>query len=180
MGKVSHMKLRLIALVLIGALLAGMLTPALAGRVSAAPGHSRIVAVHTQAPTAAFDKTRFVGHLAVAAFLVHYIYKKYKDGKLGGSHLFTDLKAAAAGLIGYHEMKTAYNIAKTSNSKTLQVLVSPISALTATIGSMASGLKHGDTSAVSTANSQESALQSLSGKHGFSYQDQAPSGFSNF
>src|SRR5579871_6239323 len=106
------MNTRLVALLLIGALLAGVLSPAHAGRVSAAPAQSRIVAVHIQAPAAVFDKTRFVAHLAVAAFLIHYVYKKYKQGKLGVTHIFTDLKAAAAALIAYHEMKVAYSIAQ--------------------------------------------------------------------
>src|SRR5690242_21080147 len=124
------MKRRIIVLALMGSLLIGVLSPAAAGRVSAAPERSQVAAVHTQAHAAAFDKTRFVAHLAVSAFLIHYIYKKYKEGKLGRFHIFTDLKAAAAALIAYHELKVAYGIAKGSNSKTLQALVAPINALT--------------------------------------------------
>ncbi|HEX6509680.1 MAG TPA: hypothetical protein VF221_18780 [Chloroflexota bacterium] len=174
------MKRRLVALVLIGVLLAGVFSSAAAGKVSAAPARSHVAAIHTDAHAAAFDKTRFVAHLAVAAFLVHYIYKKYKDGKLGRTHIFTDIKAAVAALLAYHEMKKAYDIAKTSNSKTLQALVAPISALTGTLDTMSSKLKHGDTSQISTANSQESSLQSTSSKNGFGYKDQQPSGFSGF
>jgi hypothetical protein len=136
--------------------------------------------VHTQAHAAAFDKTRFVAHLAVSAFLIHYIYKKYKEGKLGRLHIFTDIKAAAAALIAYHELKVAYGIAKGSNSKTLQALVAPINALTSTAGTLASKLKRGDTSQISAANSQESTLSSVAGQNGFSYKDQQPSGFSGF
>jgi len=174
------MRLRLVVLVLIGALLASVISPVAAGQVRAATERSQVAAVHADSHTAAFDKTRFVAHLAVAAFLVHYIYKKYKQGKLGRFHIFTDIKAAAAALIAYHEMKVAYGIAKTSNSKTLQLLISPMTALTGTLGALWSKLKHGDTSQIAAANSQASSLQSTAGKNGYAYQDQQPSGFSGF
>ncbi len=174
------MKLRGTILLLIGALLLGVLSPTVAREASAATQHNQVAAVHTQAHAAAFDKTRFLAHLAVAAFLVHYIYKKYKAGSLGRTHIFTSIKAAVAALLAYHEMKKAYDIAKGSNSKTLQAVVAPINALTGTLSSMSSKLKHGDTSQVSTANSQQATLQSTAGKNGYSYQDQQPSGFSGF
>lgn len=174
------MKLRVVALVLISSLLVGVLSPAAAGQVSAAPQRSHAAAIHSHSHAAAFDKTRFLAHLAVAAWLVHYIYKKYKQGKLGRTHIFTDIKAAAAALLAYHEMKKAYDIAKTSNSKTLQALIAPMNALTNTLNTMASKLKHGDTSQISTANSQENLLQSTAGKNGYTYQDQAPAGGAGF
>lgn len=174
------MKLRLIVLLLMSALLVGVLSPAVAGRVSAAPQQSRVAVVHANSHAAAFDKTRFLAHLAVAAFLVHYIYKKYKQGKLGRTHIFTDIKAAAAALFAYHEMQKAYSIAKTSNSKTLQALIAPINGLTSTLGAMSSKLKHGDTSQISAANSQENLLQSTAGKSGYAYKDQQPSGSLGF
>ena len=68
-------------------------------------------------PKPRIDKTRFVAHMAVAAFLVHYIYKKYKQGKLGRSHIFTDLKAAAAAFLAYHEIKKAYDLGLTKPTK---------------------------------------------------------------
>ncbi len=174
------MKTRVIVLLLLSALLLGALSPMAARQASAATLHNQVAAAPTQLHAAAFDKTRFVLHLAVAAYLIHYVYKKYKTGKLGRFHIITDIKAAAAALIAYHELNTAYGIAKGSTSKTLQAIVAPIGALTSTASAMASKLKHGDTSAVSTANSQESTLQSLAGKNGFSYKDVAPSGFAGF
>lgn len=174
------MKLRLVILLMISALLVGVLSPGVAIEASAATQNTHVAAVHTHSHAAAFDKTRFLAHLAVSAFLVHYVYKQYKNGKLGRAHIITDIKAAAAALIAYHEMKTAYGLAKSSNSKTLQVLISPINALTGTLGAMSSKLKHGDTSQISTANSQEGLLQTTAGKSGYSYKDQQPSGFSGF
>jgi hypothetical protein len=174
------MKRRIIVLVLLGTLLASAVSPTLGTRVSAATERSHAAAIHTHSHAAAFDKTRFVAHLAVAAFLVHYIYKKYKEGKLGRTHIFTDIKAALAALLAYHEMKKAYDIAKTSNSKTLQVLIAPMTKLTGTLSAMASKLKHGDTSQISTANSEEGSLQSTAGQNGYAYKDQQPSGFGGF
>jgi hypothetical protein len=175
------MKRIVVILTLIFALLASVVAPPLAGQTSAAaPAQSHPAAMHNDSHTSSFDKTRFVAHLAVAAFLVHYIYKKYKQGKLGRTHIFTDIKAAAAALLAYHEMKKAYDIAKTSKSKTLQVLIAPITALTSTLGAMASKLKHGDTSQISSANSLENSLQSTAGSNGFGYKDQQPSGGAGF
>jgi hypothetical protein len=174
------MKRRLVVLVLLSALLTGMFSPAVAGQVSAAPQHSHAAVMHTQSHAAAFDKTRFVAHLAVSAFLIHYIYKKYKEHKLGRFHIFTDLKAAAAALIAYHELKVAYGIAKTSKSKTLQALVAPIAALGNATSTLASKVKSGNTSEIPAANSLTSLLSSTASKNGFGFKDQQPSGFSGF
>jgi hypothetical protein len=163
------------------ALLASVVAPPLAGQTSAAiPAQSHPAAMRNDSHTSAFDKTRFLAHLGVGAFLIHYVYKKYKQGKLGRSHLFTDIKAAAAALLAYHELKKAYDIAKSSNSKTLHFIIAPLSALVGSVNTLASKLKHGDTSAVSSVASQQDALQSLSGHNGFSYSDQQPSGFKGF
>jgi hypothetical protein len=170
-----------IVLVLIAALLVGVVSPNLAGQVSAAPAGSHAAAVHTQSHPAAFDKTKFVLHLAVAAFLIHYIYNKYKQHKLGRLHIFTDIKAAAAALIAYHELRVAYDLANKSNSKTLHVLVAPINALLTAINSTISKLKHGDTSSVSSLNGSEGGFATLAAKNGFGFKDTAPSsGFSGF
>ena len=112
------MKRRLLVLTILAALVFGVTSPTLASSVSAAPAGSHAAAVHTHSHPAVFNRTKFVLHLAVAAFLIHYIYKKYKEHKLGRFHIFTDIKAAAAGLIAYHELKVAYGIAKSSNRST--------------------------------------------------------------
>jgi hypothetical protein len=177
------MKRMLLVLLMLVTLGVGILLPA-AGSASAASLSREPVAAQVHAPAAAhaaaFDKTRFVLHLAVAAFLVHYIYKKYKEGKLSHFHFFTDLKAAAAALIAVHEIKVAYGIAKSSNSKTLQLLVSPISKVESGLNAAYSGLKHGDTSALNGLESNTSLLSSVASKNGFPYKDVAPSGFGGF
>lgn len=171
------MKLKLIVLLLIGALLVGITAPAATGSAQAASVTNHAAAIHTNSHVSAFDKTRFVAHLAFAAFLVHYIYKKYKQGKLGRTHLFTDFKAALAALLALHEMQKAYSIASTSNSKTLQILIAPIRTLTSAINTEYSKLKHRDTSGVTAANTDENNLQSTASHTQYSYKDQAPSGY---
>jgi hypothetical protein len=168
-----------IALLLISALLIGVVSPG-AATISAATSTSRIAAVHAPSHAAAFDKTRFVLHLAVAAFLIHYIYKKYKEGKLGRFHIFTDLKAAAAALIAYHEMHVAYDIAKSSNSATLHALIAPINLVLNGVNTAISKLKHGDTSSLTSLQNQEGTFATVAAKYGFGFKDKAPSGFSNF
>lgn len=166
------MKRNLVALTLLVAILGALVVPAATPTTHAATTH--------RTHAAAFDKTRFVLHLGVAAFMVHYVYKKYKDGKLSHFHMFTIIKAAAATLIAVHEMKKAYDIAKTSNSKTLQLLIKPMTALTSTINTAYTKLKHGDTSGLNAANSQENSFASLASKDGYGFKDTTPSGFSNF
>lgn len=171
------MKLKLIVLILMGALLVGITSPAATGSVQAAGARSHTASIHPNARTAAFDKTRFVAHLAVAAFLVHYIYKKYKQGKLGRTHLFTDAKAALAALLALHEMQKAYSIAKTSNSATLQLLIKPINVLIAAVNNEYTKLKHLDTSGVSAANTAENSLQTTASHTQYAYKDQQQAGY---
>lgn len=168
------MRLKIVVLVLLAALLTGVVAPVQGSTVRAASVPSHVAATHTNANAQAFDKTRFVLHLGIAAFLVHYIYKKYKEGKLGRFHIFTDIKAAAAALIAYHEMKVAYNIAKTSNSKTLQLLIKPMTTLTAAIQTTRNKLVKGDTSTVGSMNNYENSLQGTAKSTPYSFKDQTP------
>lgn len=174
------MKRLWVVLIVISVLLVGLLSPRVAGQASAATVQNHTAAVHTNSHAAAFNRTKFVLHLGVAAFLIHYIYKKYKQGKLGRTHIFTDIKAAAAGLIAYHELKAAYNDAKTSNSATLHALVAPIDLLLTGVNTAIGKLKHGDTSSLNSLNSQEGTFATLATKNGFGFKDTAPAGFGGF
>jgi hypothetical protein len=137
------MRKQLLVLGLLGALLMGALSPALAGTVSAAPA----VQSHSQAHAALFDKTRFVFHLGLAYFAFHhFVYNPYKAGsfKAGASHRTTSiLKAGAALLVTYHELKVAYGIAKGSNSGVLHTLIKPMTGLINTANRVATKLKGG-------------------------------------
>ncbi len=175
------MKQPVIVMTTLLALLFGVLSPAFSGQSSAAiPTRPHSTSLHTNAPPRAFDKTRFLAHLAVAAFLIHYTYKKYQQGLLTRQHMGTLIKAAVALGVAYHEMKAAYGIAQGSNSRTLKLLISPINGLASSFSALSTKLRHGDTSGLSAANSQENALQSVAGHTGYGFKDQAPSGFSNF
>jgi hypothetical protein len=168
------MRRRLLILTILAALVFGVTAPTLAGKANAAPAGSHAAAVHSQSHPAAFDKTKFVAHLGVAAFLIHYIYKKYKQGKLGRTHIFTDVKAAAAGLFAYHELRVAYNTAKNSNSKTLHVLIAPINGLINAVNSAVSKLKHGDTSGINSLNTDTATLSTTASANGFAFKDTTP------
>ncbi len=122
------MKSRLLTLSLLAALLIGALTPAFAGRTQAAT--PAIATPHTHA--AVLDRTRFLFHAGVAFFAVHHEYARYKAGDFasGAPHRTTRIiTAAAVLLLGYHEAKSAYDVAEKSNSKTLHALASPINLL---------------------------------------------------
>jgi hypothetical protein len=166
---------RFLLLPLAAVILAAMLVlPASPARVASAAPATAQTHTHVQV----FDKTRFLLHLGAAAFLVHYTYKKYKEGKIGRFHIFTDLKVAAALLIAYHELKKAYDVAENSSSKTLQLLIKPMKELGNGLSAAIDKVKHGDTSDLDSLNSAQSTLQSVASKNGFNIKDTAPSGFS--
>ena len=92
------MKQPVIVTTMLLALLSGVLSPAFSGQSSAAiPTRPHSTSLHTNAPPRAFDKTRFLAHLAVAAFLIHYTYKKYQQGLLIGSLLTAVMKIHRGG-----------------------------------------------------------------------------------
>jgi hypothetical protein len=151
------MRKQLLVLGLLGALLMGALSPSLAGTVSAAPA----VRSHSQAHAALFDKTRFAFHLGLAYFAFHhFVYNPYKAGsfKAGASHRTTSiLKAGAALLVTYHELKVAYGIAKDSNSGVLHALIKPMTGLINTANRVANKLKGGQYSDAEVKSTIDSA-----------------------
>ena len=132
------MKRRILLLSLLVALFAGATAPAAMGTV-----HAQQVRSHP----AIFDKTRFAFHLGLAYFAFHhFVYKPYRAGsfKAGAAHRTASIvKAGAALLITYHELKKAYDIAKGSKSGLLQGLVKPLSGLIGTANRVANKLRGG-------------------------------------
>jgi hypothetical protein len=110
---------------LIGALLAGSVTPSFAF----------------------LDKTRFVFHLGIAYFSFHHwVLKPYQQGAFssGAPHrISTIVKGGAALLFAVHEVKVADRIAKKSSDPLLQKLDSGVSALESQFGSIGTKLKSG-------------------------------------
>ncbi len=151
------MRKRIALVGLLGALILGMVAPGLTGTVSAAP----VVQRQAQAHPAIFDKTRFVFHLGLAYFAFHhFVYNPYKAGdfKAGASHRTIKIvKAGVALLVTYHELNTAYGIAKGSSSGVLRALVKPLSGLIATAQKVANKLKGGQYSDAEVKSTIDSA-----------------------
>ena len=173
------MKTRFLALTLVLGLGLGVLAPNVAQQVNAATPRASVAAAHVDSHAAAFDKTRFVAHLAFAfGAFHHWIYKPYKAGTLTRHHLFTLIKAAAAAAFVYHELHVSYNLAKSSNSKTLQALIAPLNGLQNGFNALKSKVTQGNTSSLSSLQSQTSSFESLAGKNGFTINEQTPSSLS--
>jgi hypothetical protein len=88
-------------------------------------------------------KTKFVLHAGLAFGAFHrYIYKPYKAHAFTGpDKVETIAKAAVAGAFVYHEVKIALQDAKCS--KTLSVVVSPLTALGTGFAGLVAKLKGG-------------------------------------
>ena len=130
------------------------------------------------APHVHFAKTKFLLHAGLAFGAFHrYIYKPYKAGGFSpaSSHKVAIVKAGAAGLFAYHEIKIA--LVDAQSSSTLSKLVSPITAVETKLHSLGSGLHSGklDGSSITQANSAVSSLSSQSSGHGASIKDLATS-----
>jgi hypothetical protein len=125
-----------------------------------------------------FAKTKFLLHAGLAFGAFHrYIYEPYKAGGFtpASTHKVAIVKAGAAGLFAYHELKIALVDARSSS--TLSKLAGPITALETKLHSLETGL-HGGTlngSAISSANSSASTLSSDSAGSGASIKDLATS-----
>jgi len=121
-----------------------------------------------------FAKTKFVLHAGLAFGAFHrYIYKPFRAGKLGGGLLTNKkakLKAAAAALFAYHEVKVALKDAR--SSRILSKALSPLLALQTKLSSMKSGLKRGDTSQVAGANTDVNGIGAAAKQAGQPIQDQ--------
>ena len=128
------------------------------------------------APHVHFAKTKFLLHAGLAFGAFHrYIYKPYKAGGFSpaSSHKVALVKAGAAGLFAYHEIKIA--LVDAQSSSTLSKLVSPITAVETKLHSLGSGLHSGklDGSGITQANSAVGSLGSLSSSRGASIKDLA-------
>lgn len=107
-------------------------------------------------------KTKFVLHFGLAAGAFHrYIYKPFKKGAFSKplSHKLALVKAAAAALFTYHELKLA--AVDVRSSRILRTLFSPITLLAAKVASMRADFLHGRYNA-STINAVQSSGGSIS------------------
>jgi hypothetical protein len=165
----SAIGLRGLAPALVAVVLALSLAGGVAGCGSSSSSGSGTPHVH-------FAKTKFVLHAGLAFGAFHrYIFKPFKSGGFTpvSSHKLAIVKAGAAGLFAYHEIKIA--LVDAQSSATLSKLVSPLTALQSKMSSLGSGLKSGklDGSAISNANSSVSSIGSQSASSGASIKDLA-------
>jgi hypothetical protein len=126
--------------------------------------------------TTHFAKTKFVLHAGLAFGAFHrYIYKPLKQGKFAGGllhHKLRFVKAAAAALFAYHEVKLALNDARAS--KILSAALAPLLALQTKLSSLSHSLKHGsvNTSQVNSANGDAASVSTAGAKAGQPVTDQ--------
>ncbi len=132
------------------------------------------------------SSTPNVGHLPTAKFALHaglafgafhrYIYKPFKAGQLHGfSHKLTIVKAAAAGLFAYHELKIAVKDAQAS--PILSKLLTPVNALADKLKAVGASIKGGkpDISSIESANGDITSLSGLAKQSGISIPPRLPS-----
>ncbi len=115
-------------------------------------------------------KTKFVLHAGLAFGAFHrYIYKPFKHGKFSGGllhHKLATVKAALAAAFAYHEVKLALKDAR--SSKLLSKALAPLLAMQTKLGSLTSGLKHGnaDSAAINSANGDAGAASNAGAQAG--------------
>jgi hypothetical protein len=172
------MRRKFVMLGLLAALLLAVVSPSLAGRTSAATPAAP-AATSSQTHAAFLDKTRFVLHAGAGFYAFHhFVWARYKNGGFSASdpHRKSNIvKAALALLFAYHEFKVAYGIANKSNSKTLHVLVAPLSRLGGAVGTVYTKLKGGQysDSDIQSLNDNVSSFGKVSGSNGVDIKDRA-------
>lgn len=130
----------------------------------------------SSAPHIHFAKTKFLLHAGLAFGAFHrYIYKPFRSGGFTpvSSHKLAIVKAGAAGLFAYHEIKIALVDAR--SSATLSKLVSPLSALQRRLSSLGQQLHSGhlNPAAIAGANSGVSGVTGVGAKSGAIIRDLA-------
>ena len=135
-------------------------------------------AAGTTATTTHLAKTKFVFHAALAfGAFHHFIYKPARAGELTHplSHKLTVVKAGAAALFTYHELKLAAQDVK--SSPLLSKLFAPITIVATKIKNLDSSIKggHASGSDVEGINSSLASIKSTAASNGQGFSDQVPS-----
>lgn len=128
--------------------------------------------------TTSFAKTKFLLHSGLAFGAFHrYIYKPFRAGTFssGGGHVKRLLafgKAGAAGLFIVHEVRLAAQDAQ-ANPTLCRAIAAPLRSFYNHVRNIGTLLRHGDTSAVTSAEKSLSSATSISGSHGLAiHEDQ--------
>lgn len=125
-----------------------------------------------------FAKTKFLLHAGLAFGAFHrYIYKPFRHGGFTPPtrHKLAIVKAGAAALFAYHEIKIA--LIDAQSSALLSKLISPLTALRTRLSSLGQHLHSGqlNPSAINGANGAVSKIGSLGASSGASIHDLATS-----
>jgi len=123
-----------------------------------------------------FAKTKFLLHAGLAFGAFHrYIYKPFRHGGFTPPlrHKLAIVKAGAAALFIYHEVKIA--LIDAQSSPLLSKLVSPLTALQRELGSLHQSLHGGhlDPSGINAANANVTSIGSQSAHNGAPVRDLA-------
>jgi hypothetical protein len=158
--------------------LALLVALAVAGCGSKKSSSSSASGVSAPTSTISHTKTKFVLHAGLAFGAFHrWIYKPAKAGDFSHplSHKVVVVKAGAAGLFVYHELKLAVADAKADPA--LSKLIAPLTALDAKMHGLAAGIKggHPDTAAITQSNGAISAIKAQSAQAGQPVTEAVPS-----
>lgn len=144
---------------------------------SSSPSSSSGASLGATTTTTHLAKTKFVLHAGLAFGAFHrWIYKPLKAGELTHplSHKLATLKAAAAAVFTYHELKLA--LAAAQADPTLSHLVAPITALQNKLSGVGSSLKSGtvDASQIEGANGSVGSIHNAATAAGAPITEQTP------
>lgn len=144
---------------------------------SSSSSSSAAASTTASSSTVHFAKTKFLIHagLAIGAFH-HFIYGPIKAGDLKHpfEHKLTLIKAAAAALFVYHELKIAADDVK--SSKILSTLFAPLTAAATKLSSLKDSIKDGtvNSSDITDLNSQFDQIKSTASSKGQSITESIP------
>jgi hypothetical protein len=119
--------------------------------------------------TKSFAKTKFVLHLGLAFGAFHrYLYKPFRAGTFGkGAHgrFFAFAKAGAAAVFIEHEVRLA--AADVEASPTLcKAIAAPMRSVYSSVSGAVTRLRHGDSSAVQSAQTSLGSIESTAASQG--------------
>lgn len=129
-------------------------------------------------PHVHFAKTKFLLHAGLAFGAFHrYIYKPFRHGGFTPvtNHKLAIVKAGAAALFVYHELKIA--LVDAQSSPLLSKLVSPVTALESKVSSLRHSLQGGhlDSTGINAANTGVSSISGQSAQSGATIHELATS-----
>ena len=126
--------------------------------------------------TTSFAKTKFVLHLGLAFGAFHrYIYKPFRAGSFTkGAHgrIRAFIKAGLAAVFIEHEVRLAAGDVE-ANPTLCKAIAAPMRTIFSTVSGAVTGLRHGNSSAVQSAQTNLSSIESTSANQGVTINESA-------